>query len=113
MNRELLSRAAGVGIIALGCLLAYWAVWEPLELARSGAAEVGYRMKGIFAVPLAFAIGLAYLAGGAKADTLLRQPGGQRPTMWGWILTAVGVGLGILLYMWFNAEIAGLGYVEA
>lgn len=113
MNRDLVCRAAGVGLFALGALLAYWAVYEPLHLAQTGAAEISYRMKGVFAVPIGFVLGVAYLAGGEKADTLLRQPGGQRPTVWGWVVTVCALALGGLLYWWFNLQLTGMGYVEA
>lgn len=114
MNRDLLSRGAGVLLIAVGCILAYWAVYEPLELARTGAAEISYRMKGVFVVPFGFLFGLAYLIGGAKADTLLRvQDGGQRLTKWGWGLAIVSVALGGLVYWWFDNQLTALGYVQA
>ncbi|MDP1736175.1 MAG: hypothetical protein Q8L23_01910 [Caulobacter sp.] len=113
MYRDLVCRAAGVGLIGLGCLLAYWAVYEPLQMAQTGVSEISYRMKGVFAVPIGFVLGIAYVAGGAKADALLRQPGGQRPTMWGYVLTIGAVALGALLYWWFNQQLTGMGYVQA
>lgn len=112
MNRDVLARAAGVGFIALAALAAYWAIYEPMELAKHGAAEVSYRMKGVLVVPMALVLGLAYVAGGEKADTLLRQPGGQRPTKWGIVLAVAGVGLGGLLYWWFENQLTAMGYVQ-
>ena len=113
MNRDLLARAAGVGLIALGCLISYWAVYEPLQLARSGAAEVSYELRGLFLVPWGFVFGVMYLVGGGKADALLRQPGQLRFTKWGWIISIASAALGALVYWWFNSQIAAMGYVQA
>lgn len=113
MNRDLLCRAAGVGLILLGCALAYWSIYEPLHLAQTGAAEVSYQFKGVLIVPFGFVAGLAYLVGGEKIDPHLRQPGGQRPTVLGMVVTAAALGLGGLLYWWFSQQLTAMGYVEA
>lgn len=112
MNRDLLSRGAGLLMIVVGCLLAYWSIYEPMQLAQSGAAEVSYRMKGVLAVPLGFIFGLAYLGGGARFDSLVRQPGGQRLTKWGWGVSIVSLALGGLLYWWFDNQLTAMGYVQ-
>jgi hypothetical protein len=112
MNRDLLARAAGLGLIALGCLITYWAIWEPMQAARSGAAEVTYELRGLFLVPWGFVFGLMYIFGGARADTLLRTDGQLRFTKWGWIISIASAALGGLVFWWFNSQLSAMGYVQ-
>ncbi|GAA0644781.1 hypothetical protein GCM10009101_17150 [Brevundimonas lenta] len=108
-----MARGAGVGLVALGGLITYWAVVQPLQLAQSGAAEISFELRGLFLVPWGFIFGLLYIFGGEKADTLVRQEGQPRFTKWGWVISIGSAAIGALVYWWFTTQIAAMGYVQA
>ena len=112
MNKDILARGAGIGAIVLGCALAYWSVWEPLEMARTGAAEISYRMKSVFGVPVVMLGGLAYVIGGAKFDAFARNPENGRFTKWGLVIALACLGLGGPLYWWMTTQFGAMGYIE-
>lgn len=112
MSQDMVWRFAGAALFAIGIALAWWSVGEATMAAHSGSAEVGYRFKSVVIAPVLGLVGLVYLVGGARGDTLMRASQTGRLTLRGWIVAGVGLALGAALLVWFKSHMASLGYVE-
>ncbi len=101
-------RAIGAFLLAVGALLGYLCVYQPLEAAERQADSVSFSLKGAVLCPIAVVMGAIYLLMGQHATTIFGTRDEPKPAVWviGIALAAAGFGL----YFWLKAALAAKGY---
>lgn len=108
MGGAILARLGGVLALAVAAGFGWFFIWEPLQAARAGAAEVHYSIKAFVLVPFAAVFGLFFVIFGNSVP--YRNVEKQTPTAAGWLLFAIAALAGGLGFWWFDREFDRLGY---
>jgi hypothetical protein len=107
-TRELPERPIGAVLFLAGAALAYWFLYTPYAAMLAGAASVEFGFKSAALGPLLMGMGTIQLVFGQRAAQLL---GRSAPVSWRtWALVLPVLGVGVLAFLWLQAQAASLGY---
>jgi hypothetical protein len=100
-------RLIGLLLVAVGVLLGYLCVYQPLASAARGEPKISISLKGAILAPLCL-IGVMYLALGPHATTIMGTR--ERPKPAAYFIAIGTILLGIGLYIWLRSTLQGYGY---
>ncbi|HKX79292.1 MAG TPA: hypothetical protein VJM34_12305 [Novosphingobium sp.] len=108
MGANILYRLGGLLCLAVAAGFGWLFIWQPLQLAEAGAAEIDYSVKAFVFVPFAAVYGLFFLIVGASVP--YRYEDRQNFTPAGWIVLFMAATASGLAFWWFQARFDALGY---
>lgn len=104
------ARLGGVFLLGFAALLSWLCLWQPLQAAQSGAAEISTSIKGVALIPFGVLLGSGLLFGGDAFKNLLRSEESENPQFAGWVVIAISAVAGLGLYIWLDGYLSELGY---
>ena len=102
------SRPFGAILLLLALVAFGMYTYVPITEAQSQVASLRYSGKFVYIQPLFAMLGIAYLVFGERASKVLGPT--TRPSVWGWVLLLVAVGLGFAYVHFLEAYFYALGY---
>lgn len=112
MGNPLKSRLIGLLALIGGGLIGWFSILKPLQDAENGAPSISTTMKGAVFAPILVMYGISALIFGDMFDAFLYTQNGDKKqlTPLGWVVTLIGVGIGIGVYFWMDSRFKALGY---
>jgi hypothetical protein len=101
-------RLVGAALFAIGAVLGWLCIVQPLQEAAEHAESISVSLKGIFLVPTLFVAGILYLVIPRWTARTLGMPKERKPTAWFFIIPMIV--LGGVVYWVVKTRIHSYGY---
>jgi hypothetical protein len=101
-------RITGCCLLALGGILLWLCVWDPIQEASLLAKSVSFSIKGVFLIPAFLIVGALCAIMPSSLPGIFQSPDGGNGRKWG--AAVIFLLAGAILYAVVSAKIHSLGY---
>lgn len=102
-------RLRGFVLLVIAATTVHFSMAKTYEEARAGEETLSFTANLIVMLPMLVVFGLGMLVGGERFCRAVSQTN-HTPTLLGYLVGGVGVGLGFALDFWFKRALEGFGY---
>jgi len=103
-------RLVSLFILLLGLVIAYFAIYSPLQAARAGLPDFSVSMKGIVVTPGFLLVGLCGLVFAPAGVLTPAEPSGKKANIVMAVLFGLGCVAGAFVHHWLMGQLSALGY---
>ena len=110
MSPRMNVRLVSLFILLLGLVIAYFAIYSPLQAARTGLPDVSVSLKGIVVTPGFLLVGLCGLIFAPVGALTPAEPSGKKANIVMAVLFGLGCVTGAFVHHWLMGQLGALGY---